>query len=55
MESRSWIMSSVIVFEFHEVEQTRGESKEMVPVGELGNGCKCNLMHCRGEVLVHVL
>jgi len=47
-------MLSVIVFEFHEVDQTKGESKEMALVSELGNGCKCSLTH-RREVLDRVL
>jgi hypothetical protein len=49
------IAPSVLVFEFHEVDQTSGKSKKKTPDSEMGNGCKCSLTHCRGEVLDHVL
>jgi hypothetical protein len=44
----------VIIFEFQEVDQTRGESQEMALGSELGNGCKYSLSHYR-EILDHVL
>lgn len=37
-ESCTLIAPSVTVFEFHKVDQTRGESKVMAPDGEMGTG-----------------
>jgi len=53
-ESSSLIAPSAIVFDFHEFDQTRRESKVMATDGEFGDGCMCSLTHCC-EVLDRVL
>jgi hypothetical protein len=54
-ESGSMITASVIRFELHDVDRTRGESKEMSPEGELGKYSFLFCVHYTNNFTVFVL